>query len=219
MSKIKSFKEFIGESLFGNMSDKGRGEVVKKEDLIISNDNLKERIKKLYEDRGEGDTLDVSSLSKCIACDDFSKLFYNFNNVKQIIGLETWNVSKVTNMSSMFYYCESLTELDLSTWNVSKVTNMYDMFYGCSSLKELNISTWNVNNVIYMYDMFRFCESLKELNLSNWDMSNVTDMSGMFYGCKSLIELNISTWNVSNVTNMYDMFDYCNKLIKPKWYK
>ena len=37
MNKIKSFKEFINESLFGNMTDKGRGETVKKEDEIVSN--------------------------------------------------------------------------------------------------------------------------------------------------------------------------------------
>ena len=34
---IPDFKTFINESLFGNMSDKGRGEVVKKEDNIVNN--------------------------------------------------------------------------------------------------------------------------------------------------------------------------------------
>ena len=34
MGKIKSFNEFINESLFGNMTNRGRGETVKKEDDI-----------------------------------------------------------------------------------------------------------------------------------------------------------------------------------------
>ena len=34
---VKSCTDFINESIFGNMSDKGRGEVVKKEDEIFSN--------------------------------------------------------------------------------------------------------------------------------------------------------------------------------------
>jgi len=37
----------------------------------------------------------------------------------------------VTNMSSMFYNCQNLTELDLSNWDVSKMTDMDHMFYNC----------------------------------------------------------------------------------------
>jgi len=38
-----------------------------------------------------------------------------------------WNVSKVTNMSKMFYEATNFNQ-SLNKWNVSKVTNMRGMF-------------------------------------------------------------------------------------------
>ena len=40
-------------------------------------------------------------------------------------------------MSYMFYYCSSLTSLDLSNFNTNNVTDMRSMFYNCSSLTSL----------------------------------------------------------------------------------
>ena len=218
-SEERIIRKKVNESVWGGMLDRSVGDTIRKEDLIKDNETLRNIIKELYKEQGEGDTLDVSSLSKLINCDDFSKLFFNLNKVKQIIGLDTWDVSKVTNMRGVFYYCESLKKLNISNWDVSNVTDMSEMFRCCKSLKKLNISTWNVSNVTNMFSMFHSCKSLTELNISNWDVSNVTDMSFMFDGCKSLTELNISNWDVSNVTDMDYMFDGCDKLIKPKWYK
>ncbi len=70
------------------------------------------------------------------------------------------DTSKVTNMNSMFDYCNNLTSLDLSGWDTSKVTDMSSMFYGCNNLNLLD--------------------------LSGWDMSNVTDTTVMFDGCTAL---------------------------------
>ena len=209
----------IDESAWGEMRRRSSGKQIRKEDIIKSNEDLRKKIRELYKEQGEGDTLDVSSLSKLIACDDFCILFFCFKNVKQIIGLETWDVSNVTDMRNMFYKCSSLKKLNIHNWNVSNVTNMNTMFQYCSSLKELNIDTWDVSNVTNMCGMFSGCKSLTELNISNWDVSKVTSMGSMFDSCKSLTELNISNWDVSNVTEMSGMFDGCDKLIKPKWYK
>ena len=42
------------------------------------------------------------------------------------------NTSNVTNMSDMFFNCNSLSSLpDISKWNTSNVTNMGNMFYYC----------------------------------------------------------------------------------------
>ena len=208
----------IVESIWSDIEDRSSGETIRKEDIITSNGELKERINALYREQGEGDTLDVSSLNK-YKCDDLSNLFHNFNKVKQIIGLDTLDISKVTDMHNMFYGCKSLTELNISNYNVSNVTDMSYMFSGCSSLTELNIDNWDVSNVTDMSGMFYTCRSLTELNISNWNVSNVTNMGYMFGFCKNLKELYLSTWDVSNVTDMDFMFDGCEKLINtPKWY-
>ena len=125
----------ITESIWSDMQDRSVGDVVRKEDFIITNEELKNKIQELYKEQGEGETLDVSSLTNFI-CDDFSNIFRGFKKVKHIIGLEDWDVSKVTNMKGMFYNCENFNS-DLSNWDVSSVRNMYGMFDGCKSLKQI----------------------------------------------------------------------------------
>lgn len=47
------------------------------------------------------------------------------------------DTSAVTNMSSMFKNCQSLTSLDLSSFDTSAVTNMGSMFNYCQKLTSL----------------------------------------------------------------------------------
>ena len=42
-------------------------------------------------------------------------------------------------MHEMFYYCRSLTSLDISGWNTSNVTDMDQMFTGCNALKTIRM--------------------------------------------------------------------------------
>ena len=144
--------------------------------------------------------------------------FYKYENSKYISNLisinfnNNFNTAKVTSMYSMFYYCSSLTNLDLSNFNTSNVTSMSDMFYFCSSLTSLDLSNFNTTNVTSMYNMFSDCSSLTNLDLSNFNTANVTDMYNMFGYCRSLTSLYLSSFNTSNVTNMERMFYCCSSL-------
>ena len=148
----------ITESIWSDIQDRSSGDTVRKEDLITTNEELQDKIYELYEKQGKGDTLDVSSLTNAFKCDDFSSLFQGYVKVKHIIGLEDWDVSEVTNMTSMFSFCENFNS-DLSNWDVSSVEDMCEMFSGCQTFNS---------------------------DLSKWDVSRVGDMEGMFDGCKSL---------------------------------
>ena len=125
---------------------------------------------------------------------------------------DNFNTSNVSDMSYMFFYCISLTSLNLSCFNTSNVMSMFYMFHGCSNLTSLNISNFNTSNVRYMGEMFRDCSRITTLNLSNFNTSNVTDMYGMFSGCSSLTNLNLSNFNTTNVTSMSTMFWGCSSL-------
>ncbi|HGF8237648.1 TPA: BspA family leucine-rich repeat surface protein, partial [Enterococcus faecium] len=61
----------------------------------------------------------------------------------------------VTNMSSVFYGCNSLTSLDVSHLDTSNVTNMSNMFSGCSGLTTLDLSSWNCDKVTNNGSMFK----------------------------------------------------------------
>ena len=229
-SFIKTCSDFLNESIWSDIQDRSSGDTVRKEDLITTNEDLKNKIQKLYKEQGKGDTLDVSSLTKLIKCDDFSNIFEGYPRVKQIIGLEDWDVSNVKNMTLMFWGCinfnanlsnwdvsnvENMScmfkacekfNCDLSKWDVSSVRDMDGMFVGCKKFNS-DLSKWNVSSVGDMNEMFEGCEKFNS-DLSNWDVSSVNHMGSMFCGCKKF-NSDLSNWNVSSVKNMNFMFWGC----------
>ena len=216
MGVIKTFSEFINESIWSDMQDRSTGDTVRQEDMITTNENLKNRIQKLYKEQGEGDTLDVSSLTNCIKCDDFAYIFNGYANVKHIIGLEDWDVSNVENMEGMFWDCENFNS-DLSKWDVSNVVDMGGMFSYCKFFNS-DLSNWNVSSVRNMKLMFNYCDNFNS-DLSNWDVSKVGNMKLMFNGCINF-DSDLSKWDISNVENMECMFSNCKSLKQiPSWYK
>ena len=152
-------ESIMNESIWSDMQDRSAGEIIREEDMITTNEDLQDKIYELYKEQGKGDTLDVSSLTNCIKCDDFSSIFQGYAAVKQIIGLEKWDVSKVTNMHHMFQECKTFNS-DLSKWDVSNVVDMEGMFWDCKTFNS-DLSKWNVSSVRDMRDMFDGCYSLK----------------------------------------------------------
>ena len=195
----------ITESIWSDMQDRSIGKTVRQEDMITTNKDLKTKIYNLYVKQGEGDTLDVSSLTNMIKCDDFAYIFQGYENVKHIIGLEDWDVSNVKNMEYMFWNCETFNS-DLSKWNVSKVTNMTGMFKGCGNFN-CDLSKWDVSNVVDMGGMFSYCKFFNS-DLSNWNVSSVRNMKLMFNYCDNF-NSDLSNWNISKVGNMKLMFNGC----------
>jgi len=138
-------------------------------------------------------------------------MFYYCESITNL-NFSDFNAENVTNMSYMFYYCSSLTNLNFSNFNTQNVSNMSHMFYCCKSLTNLNLSYFNTLKVTTMKSMFFHCNSLENLNVSNLNTQNVIDMSGMFDDCNSLTNLNLSSFNTQNVTNMSNMFSNCTSL-------
>ena len=154
---------------------------------------------------------------KIALCEYYHLEELNSKNLTVILVENNPKTNKIiTNMSRMFYECESLLSLpDISKWNNSNVTHIKDMFYNCKSLLSLPIiSKWDTSNVIDMSGKFYDCISLSFLpDISKWNTSNVTDMSGMFYNCESLSSLpDISKWNTRNVIDMTGIFWNCKSL-------
>ena len=72
-----------------------------------------------------------------------NRLFSDLTNLTTINGLENFDTTKITNMSSMFYNCSSLKSLDLSSFSNQSIDHdqysMMSMFANCTSLEKLNI--------------------------------------------------------------------------------
>ena len=156
----------------------------------------KEELLKLCRDEsvylGDIDTSKITDMSRL-----FDGVFDCYD--RDFSGIELWDVSNVTDMSSMFS-CSSFNQ-DISSWDVSNVTNMSWMF--ANSPFNQDISSWDVSNVTNMSVMFYYESSFNQ-DISSWDVSKVTDMSYMF--SNSSFNRDISSWDVSNVNNMRWMF-------------
>lgn len=131
-------------------------------------------------------------------------LFYNYSGASVDDIIQPNDTENVTNMSTMFYNCKSLTTIP--PLDTSKVTHMDSMLYQCSKLT--TIPLLNTSNVINMSVMFYNCSSLT--TVPQLDTSKVADMGSMFYNCNKLTT--IPSLNTSNVTNMYQIFYSCKSL-------
>ena len=161
-----------------------------------------------------------SKITKVIFDDSFkgyyptttSKWFYCCSSLKEIEGIKNLNTDSVTDMSSMFEFCESLTSLNLSSFNTAKVTDMYRMFNFCARLTSLDLSSFNTANVTNMRNMFSNCDWFTSLDVSSFNTAKVTDMSYMFMCCRWLTSLDLSSFNTAKVTDMSSMFEFCESL-------
>ena len=153
-------------------------------------------------------SVDVSNLDTSLVT-DMSYMFNYCTSLTEITGLKNLNTSNVINMEGAFESCRSLNSLDLSGWNTSKVTSMAYMFEGCTDLVSLDLSGWNTSKVTNMVFMFGGSISLTEIKgLESLNTSNVIEMDNMFYNCQSLSG-SITIMN-SNISYYEAVFEGCS---------
>merc|ERR1712157_464948 len=95
--------------------------------------------------------------------------------------ISDWDVSRVTDMSKLFYqegeFDDDDFNEDLSRWQTGNVTDMSGMFCNASSFNS-DLSQWKTGNVWNMSWMFCNARSFTS-DLSQWKTANVTGMRGM----------------------------------------
>jgi surface protein len=228
--------------------------------VIIDDDNInhlvdiyvqnKSMLPEYLRDISTWDVSRVTDMSFLFSPEKYSnkssnKFSENKSNVKGLKDIERldlyWNVSNVTNMSSMFRGCKKLKRIYVKTWDTSNVTLMDHMFFDCRSFVSLmykngnneysylnNLNVSNVTDMSYMFSGLSYPSygSVNESGwnvdfnqpLDKWDVRNVKNMSGMFKHC-SRFNQNLNSWKVDNVTDMSSMFEGCEEFNKPldKW--
>lgn len=110
-------------------------------------------------------------------------------DIEETYIIKKFNTSKVTNMTSMFFGCTSLTKLDLSSYSTSSITAISGMFQNCSSLTTIYVSEFN-----------------SETN-TGWTTSAVTNSGNMFSNCTKIVGGNGTTFNSSYTDKTYAVID------------
>ncbi len=138
---------------------------------------------------------------------DMGSMFYCNYALKNVIGLETWDVSSCDDMSFAFYLCESIETLDLSTWETTGTTDMEATFGNMETLKTIDLSSFDMNGVTTMHQLFWGCEQLETITgAQDWDVSTVSDMYWCFKDCYKL-DLDCSGWDAANASSNHDGFN------------
>lgn len=121
---------------------------------------------------------------------DCSSMFENCN--ERILDLRDLDTSDSRYFGSMFSGSTNLITLYVNTWNTSKVTDMSWMFNRVSILTTLDLSGWDTSNVTNMSYMFYSCSKLTTLDIRNFNFTKVSSYNNMFYGvpatCKIIVK-------------------------------
>jgi len=157
--------------------------------------------------------------------DDSSYLFYLLHSITNI-DFTGFDTSLVKDFGGLFFETQNLTNLVLGNdFDTSNALNMSAMFYKVSNLESLNLGNkFDTSKVTDMEYMFAYMNHLTELNLGeNFDTSNVKTMDAMFYNVRRLTSLDLGEkFDTSNVTLFNNMFDAMNALesldLKDKFY-
>lgn len=136
-----------------------------------------------------------------------SGLFIFNRKRKDFSGLETWDVSHITDMSGMFDDCKNFTGKEIENWDVSKVTNMGVMFVNCEKFNA-NLSKWDIRSVKKTAFMFQNCKNFTGKGLERWNTKNIENMMGMFKGCEKF-NIDLSYWKTYNLKTMMYVFQDC----------
>ena len=156
-------------------------------------------------------SIDLTNLNT-INATDMSYMFYSCQSLSSITFGADFNTINVTNMKLMFAGINQMTSLDLSTFNTSNVTNMDGMF-NTSNFQSINILNFDTSKVTNMEAMFYGCWKLTSLEFgANFKTNEVTNMAEMFTGCQLLTSLDLQNFDTSKVQNMASMFFGCTEL-------
>ncbi len=153
-----------------------------------------------------GDDLRGAVIDWCAGGDRMRSVVNNYG------AIESWDVSRVTNMANLFFSQKSCNP-DISKWDVSQVTSMQSMFDKAHVFNK-DISLWKTAKVTNMQKMFfeayEFNQDISfKQDSGAWDTSAVQTMAMMFEKARKFNK-NIGAWKTSAVTTMYGMFTEAN---------
>ncbi len=142
---------------------------------------------------------------------DMTSMFYHCESA-QITGIENFVSSQVTNFNSMFQDCAAATTLNCRGLVGSSAVSTKYMFTSCDKLKNVTMTNWDTSNVTTFYYMFNGCFVLVSTlfpNPADIDLSSAVDFKGVFYHCLAYINGNMGAHiECNNITNIATLFAY-----------
>lgn len=109
---------------------------------------------------------------------------------ESVSGQATVTCNGVTDMSYMFYPCQSLTAINLSNFDTAHVTNVSGAFYQCTKLTYIDLTNCDTSHATNMNYMFYECNELATVK-GVIDMKSCEFYNYMFRNCYKLTGVKI----------------------------
>lgn len=136
-------------------------------------------------------------------CLDFTGIFRLTSQFNQPLDLWVFNQINFVNLQGIFNNAQAFNNDSILQWDMSRVNNISFMFFGGNSVFNQPIGTWDISNVTTTVSMFQNNTAFNQ-DLSAWNVSNVTTMRNMFRS--SNFNSNINGWNLTSCNNFFAMF-------------
>ena len=135
---------------------------------------------------------------------EISKTVNSVKEGENIIKLK-WN-NKLNHARLMFSSCTSIISIDLTKFDVSSISDISSLFRGCNSLKFINLTNVNFEKDLTMWEVFKDCNSLISIDTSNFNLPACDSYRYAFKNCISLISLDLSNLNYNEVLKTEQLF-------------
>lgn len=157
-----------------------------------------------------------------IAGTTLKNVFYQCKNLEEITGLDTWDMSKIESIASLFFGCENIKKIDISDWDLSSCRKIVAIFKNCLELEEVDMSNVKLTrNFKHFTFGFEGCTNLHTIKgLSDINVNGLMNIVNLFKECKSL-KADISNWNINISCSITCAFMRTNSKIfkKPNVFK
>ncbi|WP_109435850.1 BspA family leucine-rich repeat surface protein [Aquimarina sp. AU119] len=144
---------------------------------------------------------DTPDLSKVT---DLSSMFENctnFEDLKDQIG--NWDLTTIRDINSMFEECTIFNE-NIGGWTFTVLEDTDSTFEDATSFNQ-NISGWNVSTVLDFTEMFQGATSFNQ-PIGSWTLGTVDYLAAMFRDATAFNQ-DLSSWDVSNSFDIRNMFE------------
>jgi len=116
--------------------------------------------------------------------------------------ISDWDVSKVTDMSYLFNYCEYFND-DISGWETSQVTTFNEMFHYAQAFNQ-PLGSWNTESVTNFRYVFYSADAFNQ-PLDSWNTEKGTNFNRMFYSADAFNQP-LNMWKTEKATDFDFMF-------------
>ena len=144
---------------------------------------------------------------------NLSEMFYFCETLYNIDELKYLNTKYVTDFSRMFGYTKISNIQALENLDTSKSETFHSMFYRCESLTNIkSLKNWNVSKCKDFGEMFYYCKISDISPLQNWNVSNGIKFNGIF-SHNLITEIKpLSNWDISKAIDLGELFQDCKNL-------